>query len=176
MRLTQISLGVGLGIAVTTLGFGLGLVGFDKSWVPALFPSGTAILLGIWIRNSIERQSTVGRVPRGHVAASCKQINDLTQGCLTATGRAQVAALRRLSNEITWLLQIPQVVQPVPRDLERDLERAYFLFKKQLTGGGGPDWHRVGQLTQEIKMAALKVEICFTARVFEHGVESEYEG
>ena len=175
MSLRWLGLGFLLGAITGTLNASGCFHGIDGRWVSTLLMPITAIGLAVWIHKTLHKRSVVGRVPMDHIADSCRKINELLRDCVaeeSAQGERTVA-FKQLSNEIDWLLEIPRAVRPISPALEGDLVLAYFDLKRHLTWDTPPEPATVNQLVRQIKTKALRIEVSFTARILEFGVETE---
>ena len=151
------------------------LVEPDQTWIPSLLTSLTAIGLGAYVNGALRRKSVIDRVPISYVAASNKAINDLLLECVKAPGKKieRLAALRHLSNEIDWLLDVTRLAQPVPSSLSDDLLWAYVALKGHLTWSDRQSPIVMLRMTRAIRKKALKVELCFTKQMLERGFRGD---
>jgi hypothetical protein len=134
------------------------LHGIDQFWISGLLMSATTIGLGIWIHESLHRRSVVGRIPMDHIANSSRKISELLRKCADEQRAPhRRIALRQLSNEISWFLEIPRVVRPVPAHLEEDLLASYFEFKGVLDVGNAPEARGCGSPGSAAPSASARI-------------------
>ena len=125
----------------------------------------TTVAIGWWIHRAVRRRVELDRIPIDYLSNLNRQIDELISACLgTATVDSRpkrLVKLRPLTNEIYWLRDIAERVQPELNSLRDELTSHYVDFKRHLTESDSVDmsdmiW--VSNASRELRMTALKVQ------------------
>ena len=130
-----------------------------------LISATTTFAIGWWIHRAVRRRVELDRIPIDYLSNLNRRIDELISACLgTATadsGPERLVNLTRLSNEIYWLRDIAERVQPELNSLRKELTYHYVDFKRHLTDlteSDSVDMIWASNASRELRITALKVQ------------------
>ena len=130
-----------------------------------LISATTTVAIGWWIHRAVRRRVELDRIPIDYLSKLNRRIDELISECLNAattdSGPERLVIFTQLSNEIYWLRDIAERVQPELNSLRNELTSHYVDFKRHLTESDSVDmidmiW--VSNASRELRITALRVQ------------------